>query len=1185
MTSRIIECESLNSFKNFLKKDSHNVPFKRIGERTGPLKNKNAKESETTNLMRKIVEERGCHKSIIETYDHFLLHKIPKRIEATTMMIGNNIMVKFSDIEIMRPCKTKYQVKSTLTPLMARNLHQSYMSKVFVNVNQYDVRTNELVMTERVEIAEVPVMLGSVACHTYGLTDGERYQMGEGPNDTFGYFINNGVEKVFKSKETLRYNIPATYKEAVGYETRFTCVSATNIGTTLFIMRCPTDGKDDDGLFVVRLQHFEDNKFVDVFTLFRALGWDSEKALEVIVGFANIDIKKKLKIEQKLRETTAFSKNITDDNIIPYIESLRKERFKAENDNEIIDDLYSDLFSNVTSNDKKLYTLAFITAHTAMTVMGYVVEDDRNSWSNKKLQVAANTVESSFNSSWSTRIKKIEETINKSHKNYNVQEISHNFNSADFRKKILEVFSTKVKNVGGKGGDKKPLTEQYKRNTPIDGTSLITKTTASTSSQSKKAETRIINGSQYLVACPAETPESEYIGIVKNLAITCHIALSVDGPSLAMIEDLLGKLDDNPSESTKPLFVNGKLYGFLNKDKYQDLRRMKADGYLPYDACVHDNVIQGSYEVFTVESRPTVPLLVVKEGRLVIDEKQMWQASIDELIKEEALEYLDVREVEYLKVSESVDQVRNEKRIGRYTHSSIQTNAMFSIGASLSPWANKNKGPRVIYQASMVKQSQCAFSLVHHLIFLSSFKVLNYATRPICESNMLRSIGMESMPNTQNIIVAVLTRPNNNEDAVEVKKEMLHGQLFRISKYTGIKVVAENSKNLDEIFAKPTITSKDQARHYAHLNQNGLPSIGAYINRDDILVGKLKSNSGGEIKYNAFLDDYETGFGNRPVNVSKRAGVDEDGFVDRILVTNTANNETIVRVKIMQYRHYEAGDKYAFRYSQKGTIGQVTPSAKLPRIKGGPYDGVVPDVFFSPLSLPSRMTAAMPIEIDKGNAFVYTGDVVDCTTFEKDDINESSNILRKSGKELYGMSGDELDRFSKGLFHMEREDGKIMGEHRLQSDGSIKFFPTEVSIGPIAYQPLKHHVADKFQVRRKGPINILTRQGVSGRSRLGALRFGEMEKDAFASAGAANSLLERMKNVADEYKYFICSCGEDAIAVAHLKSAVCSYDPSHGKNGDKHKFGVISITYISLLIKRLLAIASIKLRYIPRRDW
>lgn len=461
-----------------------------------------------------------------------------------------------------------------------------------------------------------------------------------------------------------------------------------------------------------------------------------------------------------------------------------------------------------------------------------------------------------------------------------------------------------------------------------------------------------------------------------------------------------------------------------------------------------------------------------------------------------------------------------------YTHSELNPIAMFGPACGLIPKSDSNQGPRTTYQASMCKQALGAYHYNQHLRFDSSYKVLTHASRATFETIVNEPAGLNVMPTGQQVIVAFLATGRNMEDAIEVNEDFLNAGNFEITKYTTHKAIMKiPSRYKDkELFTKPVAKKREQSGRYAAINEDGLPKLGAYIRQGDCILGRIRITSTGKIE-----------------NTSLYAGVGESGYVDRILISYGVDRSTIVRIKIRQRRKPQAGDKFASRFSQKGTFSTVTPSHKMIRVVGGPDHGLIPDFVVSSFSQPSRMTLGMIKEMLCTKAALYMNERIDATSFRKLDIERYKDILEENG----------LDR--NGYERMCHANGKMIEQ--------------PVFCCPCYYQALRHHVLDKVQMRGRGAINSLTHQPISGRKHEGAGRHGEMERDAMISHGTSAILLERLMKVCDEYRTTYCgNCGNPAVHDVYMKTTTCSVcDKSVAT------FGTITYPYVFKLINQYLA--------------
>ncbi len=235
----------------------------------------------------------------------------------------------------------------------------------------------------------------------------------------------------------------------------------------------------------------------------------------------------------------------------------------------------------------------------------------------------------------------------------------------------------------------------------------------------------------------------------------------------------------------------------------------------------------------------------------------------------------------------------------QYTHCEIDPTAMFSISASLVPMANRQAGPRTGYQAGMNKQALGQYHSNEAERFDASYKMIYYPTKALFQNDLQNEIGLNAMPNGQTLSVAIMALPDNPEDGIIFKEEAVkYGSKFDMCKKMTTISIAKTTPETTESFERPPI-QPGRERLFHAIDEHGLPKLDAYIRQGDCIIGKVR-------RY--IKDPLRAG---EVENVCEYAGIGEEGYVDRILITNNAHSERVVKVKIRKNRKYIPGDKMA----------------------------------------------------------------------------------------------------------------------------------------------------------------------------------------------------------------------------------------------------------------------------------
>jgi DNA-directed RNA polymerase II subunit RPB2 len=824
-----------------------------------------------------------------------------------------------------------------------------------------------------------------------------------------------------------------------------------------------------------------------------------------------------------------------------------------------MDILNNDLFPHCHNKIQKIYFLGY-TANKLLTAAFEIVkhEDDRDSYLNKRIDLTGTLLNNLFRNYFNKLVKDMEKQIIreintgswKSTDDYesiiNLTNIYKIVKSTTIENGLKRALSTGDFGIKHTNSNKVGVAQVLNRLTYVSSLSHARRVSTPTDKSGKLIPPRKLHNTTWGFLCPAETPEGQSVGIVKNLSYMTHVTIYSN--SLPLYEYILPNIIKIDDESLMPsdmynkvkVFINGSWVGITDspQELYLMLKDKKYKGIINiYTSIVFDYRMK-EIRVCNDGGRLTRPLLRIKNNNILINNDIINKLNKSELnwdnlltsskIEDSILEYIDPEEQSWsLIASKPKDLIQKGDNIYKYTHCEIHPSTIFGVLASCIPFPEHNQSPRNTYQCAQSKQAMGIYVTNYENRMDKTAYVLNYPTRPLVDTRIMNMIQLNKIPSGTNVIVAIMTHTGyNQEDSLLINQGSIDRGMALVTVYHTEKDEDKQKINGDEeIRCKPDASKTKGMKfgNYNKVNSKGVIPENSLVENGDIIISKvtpIKENRNDHTKVIKFEDQ------------SRKFKTTEETYIDKNYIDRNGEGYNFAKIRLRTIRKPVIGDKFSSRHGQKGTVGNIIPECDMPFTSSG----VKPDIIINPHAIPSRMTIGQLKETLLGKVLVELGLFGDGTSFGEFDIKDICNELIKLG---YESNGNEI--MYNGLTGEQHE--------------------CSVFMGPVFYQRLKHMVNDKAHSRSIGPMVNLTRQPAEGRSRDGGLRFGEMERDCMISHGAARFTKGRMYDASDKYSVFICKkCGliasyNDQLHIHHCR--VCD---------NRSDFAYVEIPYACKLL-------------------
>lgn len=1121
--------------------------------------------------------------------------------------------IYFDQIYLTKPNITETDhTNHVLYPKQARLRNLTYSSPLYIDVrcSKINSQTREKLkekVSEKVFVGLIPIMLKSKYCV---LRDQMRPQeFGECEFDNGGYFIINGGEKVIVAQERAATNNVTVYKKAQPhkylYVAELRSEAPNRNAQTLYVKilsRKKDKGSVSGNLIHVTIPYIK--KDIPIVILFRALNCITDKEIieNIIYDFEDVQMM------EKLRPSLEEARDIqTRDNALDFIGkrgqtegALREQRIQH-----CIEILQKELVPHIgidsNSLSKKAYYVGYVVHKLLSTSLERREADDRDHLNNKRCDLAGPLLKflflKLFRQVTTETTRKLRRKLKNKEDDFDIADIIKGNTITHGLK-----FALATGNWGGKAGapgNRAGVAQVLERLTFVATLSHLRRLMTPIERTGKQPKPRQLHNTHWGVLCPAETPEGQSCGIVKNFSLMSYVTVGTGKETVLQILDEQGVLslqEANPSEigqGTK-VFVNGEWIG-ISKEPSQlvnVLRSFRRSGSLNAEISLIRDIHERELRVWTDGGRICRPLFIVENNQVKVKAKHIrdlgnGNMTWPSLVKEGLIEYIDVGEEEtiliamFLKnlqrkqvegmedededdededesegesssdeedefggvIERSSKKKRNRRKkkkslLGqgtKYTHCEIHPSMILGIAASTIPFPDHNQSPRNVYQSAMGKQAMGIYMSNFPVRMDTLAHVLYYPQKPLVTTRAMKYLRFKEMPAGQNAVVAIACYSGYNQEDSVIMNQSAIDRGLFRSAF--YRVYRNEEKQEGNYFMERF--EKPKREETIDMKTQSYEKL----DNDGLIEPGVRCS------FNDIIVGKTVPLPKEEQDIAKRQTKrdcsalmrsNENGIIDKVMITTNSDGYKFTKIRVRITRIPQVGDKFSSRHGQKGTIGITYRQEDLPFTK----DGIVPDLIVNPHAIPSRMTIGQLIECLQGKVSALTGNEGDATPFSDDSVNQFANSLHEIG---YQRNGNEV----------------------MYNGHTGERLTAQIFIGPTYYQKLRHMIEDKIHSRSRGPVQIMTRQPVKGRARNGGLRFGEMERDCMISHGSAQWLKERLFHVSDEYRVHVCDlCG--LMCTANLKEN--TFECKNCNNTNRISQVLIPYAY-KLLLQELMAMA------------